>query len=194
MNDIPPARRPFQGVMNIVRFNWPLYLVAILVAGAALGLAAFLPGPWWVRGALALGAGGALFFYDPAVQTEPSIARARRAYPHPPVPARPARFDALPLPEADADVALLILAAHEVRTPAGRDALFAEVARVLHPGGQAVLVEHGRDLANALAFGPGVLRFFPPAEWRRVARAAGFSVHRETRITPFVRVFDLRRP
>lgn len=252
-----PARHPWQGVANIVRFNWPLYVAAGVMMAGALALAAILPAAWWpVRLLLvlgALGAGGSLLvslavswwvydrsplyrwdwlramavgeparivnihsgfdessgalqtlfpaaelvaldFYDPREQTEPSVARARRAYPHPPVPARPARADALPLADGSADLALLSLAAHEVRSAAGREALFREVARVLRPGGQAVLVEHGRDLANFLAFGPGFLHFFSPAEWRRVARTAGLTARGETRITPFVHVWDLRRP
>lgn len=133
-----------------------------------------------------------LDFYDPAEQTEASIARARTAYPAP-LPTRSVRSDDLRVPDADADLLLLILAAHEVRTPAGRDRLFAEAARVLRPGGQAILVEHGRDMANLLAFGPGFLHFFPPTEWRRAAHGAGFTLAGETRITPFVRIFDLRR-
>ena len=133
-----------------------------------------------------------LDFYDPAEQTEASIARARAAYPAS-VPARSVRSDDLGLPGATADLVLLILAAHEVRSALGRDRLFAEVARIVRPGGQVILVEHGRDAANLLAFGPGFFHFFAPAEWRRVAAGAGFRLAQETRITPFVRVFDLRR-
>ena len=249
-----PARRPLQGVANIVRFNWPFYAAAAGVAGSALAVAGRLRRPWWLRALLALGSGGALFylagslvvswwiydrsplyrwawlrrmaagqprrivnvhsgfdesseavqalfpeaeltvldFYDPAQQTEASIARARAAYPAP-MPASSVCSDDLGLPDASADLVLLILAAHEVRSADGRDHLFAETARVLRPGGQAILVEHGRDAANLLAFGPGFLHFFPPWEWRRAARTAGFTLAGETRITPFVRVFDLRR-
>ncbi len=252
--DRMPVRGRWQGVSNIVRFNWPFYAVAAGVAATALAAAGRLRRPWWLRAALSLGSGGALFylggslavswwiydrsplykwtwlrrtvagsprrivnvhsgfdesseavralfpeaeltvldFYDPAQQTERSIARARAAYP-PSIPPREVRSHDFGLPGASADLVLLILAAHEVRTAAGRDRLFAEAARILRPGGQAILVEHGRDAANFLAFGPGFLHFFAPAEWRRAARAAGLKLAGETRITPFVRVFNLRR-
>ena len=54
-----------------------------------------------------------------------------------------------------------------------------------------ILVEHGRDVANFLAFGPGFMHFFAPSEWRRTASEAGLNLVGETRITPFVRVYDL---
>jgi SAM-dependent methyltransferase len=129
--------------------------------------------------------------YDPAQMTEASIARARRASSGP----RAERVDAASLPAhtAELDGAFLIFAAHEFRTAAGRETLFAELHRVLKPNGKLVLVEHMRDLPNFVAYGPGFLHFLGRAEWLRLARVTGFEINHELRVTPFVRVFVLRR-
>jgi ubiquinone/menaquinone biosynthesis C-methylase UbiE len=117
---------------------------------------------------------------------EPSIARARRAGPHP-AGTVSARGDALPLPDASADAVFLILAAHELRRADDRRALFREVGRILRAGGRLVLVEHLRDPANFLAFGPGSGHFYPRREWLGATREAGLTLHREIALTPFVR-------
>ncbi len=132
----------------------------------------------------------AVDLYDPRRMTEPSIHRARRAYP--PLPGTLAATpEEVPLEDGTADAVLLLLAAHELRQPAERAALFREVHRALKPGGSAVVVEHARNGWNFLAFGPGFLHFLPFAEWRRVARAAGLRTVQEGRVTPFVRYLVL---
>jgi SAM-dependent methyltransferase len=133
-----------------------------------------------------------LDFFDPAAMTEPSIARARRLTP-PAIPAQPVACDALPFPEAAWDAAFLVFAAHEIRDAGARRAFFRELARVIRPGGRLLVVEHLRDLANLLAFGPGAFHFLPRREWMRLAREGGFSVARERAFTPFVRALLLER-
>jgi hypothetical protein len=56
-----------------------------------------------------------------------------------------------------------------------------------------VLCEHLRDAWNFAAFGPGFLHFLPRSAWTRVAAESRFDVEREFSITPFVRIFVLRR-
>jgi SAM-dependent methyltransferase len=130
--------------------------------------------------------------FDPIEMTEPSIARARRlADNH--VAAETADFRHLPVPTGTIDVALLLLSAHELRTDETRGALFDELRRVLGPAGRVVVAEHLRDWANFMAFGPGFLHFHSRRAWTRCFNRARFAIQSEFPITPFVRVFVLRR-
>ena len=129
--------------------------------------------------------------FSPHEMTEPSIRRARKLTP-PCVPAVSADYHDLPLENNALDVVFLFFAAHEIRERAGREALFGEVRRVVRPGGRVVLLEHARDAANFAAFGPGFLHFFSRAEWRTLARNAGFIIEQESAFTPFVRLLVLR--
>ncbi len=242
------------GLRQIVRFNWPFYVVGTTVVIAtglviaqlpvatgirsllysATGLAAFwlvgsLAASWvvydrsrltkwdwirdavgfppraWltihagldestpiVRGLLAPSQGRVFDIFDPVEMTEPSIARARRLCRFP-TDTEAVDFRCLPAPVASVDAALLLLSAHELRTDEARGALFAELHRVLKPGGRVIVAEHLRDCANFAAFGPGFLHFISRRTWTRSFARARFVIHREFSITPFVHVFVLRR-
>ncbi len=95
------------------------------------------------------------------------------------------------LPDQSQDLVLLFMSAHEVRQSEDRERFFSEIHRVLRNSGQCILVEHQRDVANFLAFGPGFLHFHPRGEWLRLTKKCGFTVKEEKLITPFVRVFYL---
>lgn len=128
--------------------------------------------------------------YDPEEMTEPSIGEARditRAN------SPTADWRALPAPDHSFDAVFLFFAAHELRHREARVKFFQEVARVLRPAGEAVLVEHLRDWSNFAAFGPGFLHFFPESAWQDAAAAAQLSIEQRRTITPFVHVFLLRR-
>ncbi len=127
--------------------------------------------------------------YDPREMTEPSIKRARVAAASPAF-ADPQR---LPAPGQEFEAAFLIFAAHELRHHEARVRLLQEVARVLRIGGELVLVEHLRDWANFLAFGPGFLHFFPARIWQDAANAAGLPIRLRRTMTPFVHVFVLQK-
>lgn len=130
--------------------------------------------------------------FDASRMTEASIRRARRLFP--PVPGTlPAAFDRWPAAATSADVIFGLLAIHELRNEAERTAWFAECRRCLREGGRVVLVEHPRDVANFLAFGPGFLHFHAPSSWRRCWEAAGLRALDEFRVTPWVRVFVIGR-
>jgi len=130
--------------------------------------------------------------FDPKEMTEPSIRQARRLARNA-VAAEAVDFHHLPVETGTIDVATLLLSAHELRTDQARSALFSELRRILGPAGRVVVAEHLRDWANFLAFGPGVLHFHSRRTWTRCFSRHRFDIHREFSITPFVRVFVLRR-
>lgn len=138
------------------------------------------------------GSGRVFDIFDPLEMTEPSIARARRLA-HNDVQAEAVNFRRLPVPTGTIDAALLLLSAHELRTETARRALFTDLRRVLVPAGRVVVAEHLRDWANFFAFGPGFLHFHSRRTWVRAFERARFTVQSEFPITPFVRVFVLRR-
>ncbi|MEV0568644.1 class I SAM-dependent methyltransferase [Dactylosporangium sp. NPDC050588] len=130
--------------------------------------------------------------FDPVIMTEGSVRRARRLHP-PPAGAVPAGVTALPVADGGQDAVFLAFAAHELRVPAQRAALFAEVARALRPGGHLVLVEHCRGAATVAAYGPGAWHFYPRREWLGLARGARLTLAGETTMTPLVRALVFRR-
>lgn len=139
------------------------------------------------------GSSGRVFdIFDAGEMTEPSILRARELATNAIAPER-ANYWKLPVATDSCDAAFLLLSAHELRHHDSRAALFRELHRVLRRGGHVVLAEHLRDLPNFLAFGPGFLHFHSRRTWRRSIAAGGLAIEREFRITPFVKVFVLRR-
>jgi SAM-dependent methyltransferase len=123
--------------------------------------------------------------FDPASMTAPTLARAREKRGRDALGARPG---ALPIETGWADGVYVVLAAHEVRDAREREKLFGELRRIVRPDGRLVLIEHPRNLAGALAFGPGVVHFLPMAEWSRLAALTGFRLESERAMSPFVRV------
>ncbi len=131
--------------------------------------------------------------FDEKQMTEASIRRARAMFP-PTSGTLPARYDAWPVAGESADLVLGLLAIHELRSETERSLWFKESKRCLRPGGRVVLVEHVRDAANFLAFGPGFMHFHSPASWRRCWETGGFHLADEFRVTLFVRIFVLTMP
>jgi SAM-dependent methyltransferase len=136
--------------------------------------------------------GEILDIHDPEEMTEASIRRAQRTH-RSLMRSKPADWRALPIADDTVDAAFLFFVAHEFRRDEARTQLFRELARVLRSDGELTVVEHLRDCANFLAFGPGFLHFFSRSLWLWTAGAAGLQVRAEKLITPFVRVFILQR-
>jgi hypothetical protein len=132
-----------------------------------------------------------LDLFHPDVMTEPAVNRARapRSAPRP----RPASPDALTVPDGWSDATVVTLVAHELRDPDVRRSLFAELARITQADGHIVLVEHTRNLAALMAYGPGWWHFLPAQEWHDRAADAGLIVVESIFVTPFVEVFVLAR-
>jgi hypothetical protein len=245
-------RGPFEGVLNILRFNWPMFVAttmgiviasgvalsagspvvrvggALVAAGLAVGTLVSLVVShlvydrsdlyrfqWLARARgerplhravfcqtgfdessalLRAGTPGTVWtlldHYAPVTMTEPSIRRARRRCPPAPGTAA-APHGAWPTRDGEADLVVGMLAVHELRRDDERTAWFGEARRATAPGGRVVVVEHVRDLANVLVFGPGALHFHAVSTWRRSWEQAQLRLHDEFRLTPWVRVFVL---
>jgi hypothetical protein len=131
--------------------------------------------------------------FDKALHTESSLLRARAS--QIPVPGTvSARHDDWPSLCLDCDAILILLTAHEFRTPHTRRALLIHARKSLRRGENSVIIlaEHTRDTANFVAFGPGFLHFHSVATWRSDWEAVGFTLSRSERVTPFLRVWTLR--
>lgn len=240
-------RSPYQGVLNIVRFNWHFYLLAGGTLSILLLLRDWLPAPLpdlalagivlavgsilvslgvshyvydrsalYRLSSLAEADGRHLFnihagfdetsailrdrfpdatvtigdFYDPALHTEVSIRRARRAYPPSPGTV-PVTTTALPFPTDTFDASLAILSAHEIRVEAERIQFFRELRRVTKPTGKIYVTEHLRDGPNFLAYTIGFLHFYSRPTWLTTFRQAGLKVEQEIKTTPFITTFVL---
>ncbi len=138
-----------------------------------------LPGEWTV-----------LDHFDPVCMSEPSIHRAKKLYP--PLPGTlSAPFDRWPVANESIDGIFGLLAIHELRTHADRVKWFTEARRVLASEGRVVVIEHVRDAANFIVFGPGFLHFHSIRTWEKSWQEAGFRLKESFRISPWVRVFIL---
>lgn len=241
-------RHPLQGVLNIVRFNWHFYLIAVVGTIIGLLIAWQLGGVFisvgWIIATLVFGTSlvslivswyvydqanlyafnwvnlpaqpetivnihagfdetslllaqrypesqlRVFDFYDPVLHTEVSIKRARAAYPAYPGTV-PVTTDNLPLLPTSTDVIFLTLAAHEIRDDREREVCFTILRKALRPEGRIIVTEHLRDLPNFMAYTLGFLHFLSRNTWRSTFRAAGLTIAREQKVTPFITVFNL---
>jgi len=132
-----------------------------------------------------------LDLFDESVMTEPAVARAKQSDEHRAL-VKSASPEALPLEDGSVELTVVMLAAHEVRDEQLRKKLFLELARITEDGGRIVIAEHLRDIAAALAFGPGLFHFYSRKTWVELATHAGLSIESEFSVTPFVHVFVLQ--
>jgi len=131
-------------------------------------------------------------FYDENQHTEISIRRARKAYPpHPET--KQIATDQLPNEDASVDLAILFLAAHEIRDPEERAVFLKQLNRILKPAGRLVVTEHLRDLPNFLAYTIGFLHFYSRSTWVESFKSAGFRLVEERKATQFVSTFILEK-
>jgi len=243
-------RRKFQGLSNIIRFNWPFYVLAIgsvtaclltgfLVSGGryisyALGISILIGGitglslivsfyiydlsglyhlswlPDLATGQIVnIHAGfdetshllakkypnchlSVFDFYDPVKHREPSIARARKAYPAFPG-TRTITTEKIPLEPDSADVICLLFAAHEIRLGPERELFFKRLKTSLKDSGKIIVAEHLRDRLNFMAYTVGFFHFLPKATWMSTFRAGGLQVRQHAKLTPFVTIYTLEK-
>lgn len=131
-------------------------------------------------------------FYDAEKHTEISIKRARKLYPPYPETKR-ISTDRLPLSDAAADKVFLILSAHEIRNSHERERFFAEINRILKSEGRITVTEHLRDAANFFAYNVGFLHFHSRETWLETFASAGLNIEKESKITPFITTFILKK-
>jgi len=131
--------------------------------------------------------------YPALKRREPSIERARKFYPPTSVPICSTMTD-WPVEDASQDLVLLAFAAHELRSHEGRTQLMKLAGKAVKENGKIVLVEHLRDLPNAVVYGPGFLHFMSMQEWMNCITDAGLSAVKRRKFTPFVEVFIICRP
>ncbi|MGB4772276.1 MAG: methyltransferase domain-containing protein [Chitinophagaceae bacterium] len=129
-------------------------------------------------------------FFDPKKHTEVSIQRARILYPSFPG-TRNISTEHIPLANKTADLILLIFAAHEIRDDEERRRFFVECGRILKSQGHIVVVEHLRDLPNALAYNIGFFHFHSSHTWEETFKTAGLSVLEKRKINTFVNLYIL---
>jgi ubiquinone/menaquinone biosynthesis C-methylase UbiE len=122
-----------------------------------------------------------------AREMEPPLAAGRRIY------RRTGTYDGLPIPPNWADVIYCSFSLHELQHETDRQAIFAEFARILKPNGKLLMAEHGRDLFNFVAFGPGVLGFLAPVTWAKHITEAGLVIQHHERWRGLVHLWVAER-
>jgi SAM-dependent methyltransferase len=123
-------------------------------------------------------------FYDPMAMTEPAIARARGGRRH---------GDDIADLRPSLDAAFVVLAAHELRSAPDRAVFFNRIGDALATAGRLILIEHLRDLPNAIVYGPGAWHFLPRADYVAAFTDARLTLLEERAMTPFLRLFVLSR-
>ena len=243
-------RKPFQGVGNIIRFNWHFYLIAVVLISLLfflsnsylielklitniflslifLNLAVSLLVSWYIydrsdwyelnflnelknpQKILNINAGFdetsviiqskfpdselvVFDFYDENKHTENSIKRARKAYPAYPGTVQ-IETEKMPENDAEFDLILNILSAHEIRNEKERIHFFREQKRVLRENGKIIVTEHLRDLPNFLAYTIGFFHFHSKKIWLKTFEESGLGIEQEIKITPFISTFILKK-
>jgi hypothetical protein len=136
-------------------------------------------------------AGAGIDVFDSTRSHATALRHARSSFP-PSGPSVTIASLGAPIASASVDTVFLLMSAHEAHGQE-RAALFATAQRALVPGGRVVVVEHLRDPANILAFGPGAWHFSRRHEWLATAAAAGLKLVAERRLDPWVTGFVFGR-
>jgi ubiquinone/menaquinone biosynthesis C-methylase UbiE len=243
------VRKAYQGVYNVVRFNWHFYVIAfvfvcllsvillisssdlkflieLMLYGLVYTIVASLLITYYVydisslytlqwlstapkpHHILNINAGfdetsslledkypesnlTILDFYDPAIHTEVSIKRARKAYPVHPSTISISTLK-IPLHDESIDLIVICLAAHEIRDDQERIIFFKEISRIVKKNGSIYVIEHLRDLPNFMAYTIGFFHFLSPKVWKSTFHNANLIIKTQQKITPFITAYNLK--
>ncbi len=128
-------------------------------------------------------------FYNAKQHTEPAIVRARKVswfYPN----TQKINSNSIPLIDNSVDTIFLLSAVHEIRLHDEKVQFLKECRRVCKPNGRIIMVEHLRDFPNFMAFTIGFTHFFSRETWKKAFDEAGFTTFNETKVTPFMSIFN----
>lgn len=131
-------------------------------------------------------------FYDPKINTEVSIKRARKFYPPNPDTSK-IEFHSIPLEDLSVDIIFIIFSAHEIRKLNDKIIFMKEINRVLKTNGKVVITEHLRDIPNFLIYNIGSFHFFGKKHWRKTFNNSNFEIQKELKTTPFITTFILQK-
>jgi len=196
------TRSRFQGLRNIIVFNWPYYAVAVVLVSGLLLSSALAPSPWsgllltatvLVSLPILTSILTSLWIYDLSglyglgwlEDDKPPRIKA--------VLVLNAGFDEISdeIRAVHPDADLLVVDFHD---PVTTTEPSIERARKVQTGSGDILAVKAtdlRDLANFLAYSVGFRHFHSRREWQRTFAGAGLAVRREFAHTPFIRVFVL---
>lgn len=132
-------------------------------------------------------AGAEIDVVDVVDQPGASVRRARRLYPADAPIVAPAELGA----GQTYDLIVFAQSAHEIRDSLQRHAMFAAARAAVGETGSVVVVEHVRDLANVIAFGPGSAHFQTAAVWRASFVAGGLRTVDHSTVTGLVHCWVL---
>lgn len=215
-------RSPYQGIRNIIRFNWHFYVVALAGITGLLFIGCYFPGDvqistWILCPLIVLSTIVSLlvsyYVYDRSglysfswlkpfiTGKENTLININAGFDETsgilqqlfPSGTETIISEHLPVANDSADLIFLIFAAHEIRNDNERIAFFNELHQKLKADGKIIIVEHLRDLPNFLAYNIGFFHFHSSATWYKTFAAARFTVSRQKKINPFVHVFILER-
>jgi hypothetical protein len=243
-------RTPYQGVINIIRFNPGMFIAASLII--SVGIIALIFTAGWIQFLIATALTGAIFsltisllvshwiydrseiytlpslnnstptdhanwltinagfdeitatlraqfpninlrildYYDPTKHTEPSIARARNAYP-PDSETETISSDQIPAETNSVSKIVAFFSLHEIRNHQERVNTFIELHRTLTDNGELHLTEHLRDFSNLFVYNLGALHFHTRNIWHKTFDESGFKIKSEIKTTPFITTFVL---
>jgi SAM-dependent methyltransferase len=95
------------------------------------------------------------------------------------------------LPDGSVDTVVLLFGIHEIGNGQNAANLLLELGRVVRSAGSIVIVEHLRDIPNAVVYGPAVLHFGSGRHWKRVIANSSLHIRSSERVAGLISVFNV---